>query len=209
MLAPIMIALLGVLLGGAALYFSLTGSGDTNQAQTDLEAITAKAEGLETRIRDLEAKYTDQASKLSSLEQQIRLMARDTQGALNQVGVEINRNREQIGQSADKLTELIETLNRSGRPAALPPAPERTAATEAATARLPVATVPDRPPVEEAASAPVVIAPAAKVHTIRAGDTFTKLSQQYSISVAAILAANPDVDPRRLAVGQKIKIPGQ
>ena len=45
-------------------------------------------------------------------------------------------------------------------------------------------------------------------HTVRPGDTFFRLSQQFGVSVEAIMRANPGVDPNRLQVGQKICIPG-
>lgn len=198
MLAPLAVALAGVVLGGLALYFSLGGSGQAEDAQASLESITAKAEGLETRVRDLEAKFSEQASQLSALDQQVRLITRDTQQALNQVGVEINRNRQDLGEASDKLTELIETLNRSGRPAASAPASAPPAPS------LPVATASSS---DGPAIANLPVASPATTHTIRQGDTFTKLAERYQVSVTAILAANPDVDPRRLRVGQKINIP--
>ncbi|GMG97419.1 LysM peptidoglycan-binding domain-containing protein [Tepidimicrobium xylanilyticum] len=45
-------------------------------------------------------------------------------------------------------------------------------------------------------------------HVIRAGDTYFRLSQQYGVSVDAIIRANPGVDPNRLQIGQRICIPG-
>lgn len=45
-------------------------------------------------------------------------------------------------------------------------------------------------------------------HTVRPGDTFFRLSQQYNVSVQAIINANPGIDPNRLQVGQRICIPG-
>jgi LysM repeat protein len=42
-----------------------------------------------------------------------------------------------------------------------------------------------------------------------AGDTFARIAAKIGLSVQAILDANPDVDPRRLRIGQKIDIPVQ
>ncbi|HHV39530.1 MAG TPA: LysM peptidoglycan-binding domain-containing protein [Tepidimicrobium sp.] len=44
-------------------------------------------------------------------------------------------------------------------------------------------------------------------YTIKAGDTFYKLGQQFGVSVDAIMRANPGVDPNRLQIGQVICIP--
>lgn len=45
------------------------------------------------------------------------------------------------------------------------------------------------------------------LYTVKAGDTFYKLSLTYGVSVDEILAANPGVDPYQLQIGQPIKIP--
>ncbi len=46
------------------------------------------------------------------------------------------------------------------------------------------------------------------LHTIRPGDTLFGLSQQFGISVEAIIRANPGINPNNLQIGQKICIPG-
>lgn len=45
-------------------------------------------------------------------------------------------------------------------------------------------------------------------YTIRAGDTYFSLAQRFNTTVAAIIAANPGVDPNRLMIGQQICMPG-
>lgn len=49
--------------------------------------------------------------------------------------------------------------------------------------------------------------PGGFAHTIRPGDTFFLLAQRFGVSVAALLAANPQVDPDNLQVGQTVCIP--
>ena len=44
-------------------------------------------------------------------------------------------------------------------------------------------------------------------YTIRQGDTFFSLARTFGVSVDAIIAANPGVDPNRLFIGQVICIP--
>jgi len=44
-------------------------------------------------------------------------------------------------------------------------------------------------------------------YTIKAGDTIFLLSQQFGVSVDAILRANPGIDPNNLQIGQVICIP--
>jgi len=45
------------------------------------------------------------------------------------------------------------------------------------------------------------------LYTIKAGDTLYKLAQQFNVTVSAIIAANPGIDPNRLQIGQVICIP--
>jgi len=51
------------------------------------------------------------------------------------------------------------------------------------------------------------LCPGGFFYTIRAGDTYFSLARRFGISVAAIIAANPGVDPDRLQIGQQICIP--
>jgi LysM repeat protein len=45
------------------------------------------------------------------------------------------------------------------------------------------------------------------IYTVRAGDTLFNLAKQFGVTVKAIEEANPGIDPRNLAIGQKICIP--
>ena len=45
-------------------------------------------------------------------------------------------------------------------------------------------------------------------HRIKERETFYSLSRQYGVPVAAIAAANPQLDQRSLAVGEKVAVPG-
>ncbi|MDD2359547.1 MAG: LysM peptidoglycan-binding domain-containing protein [Syntrophaceticus schinkii] len=45
------------------------------------------------------------------------------------------------------------------------------------------------------------------IYTIKAGDTLYSLARQFGVTVKAIQDVNPGIDPRHLAIGQKICIP--
>jgi LysM repeat protein len=49
--------------------------------------------------------------------------------------------------------------------------------------------------------------PSPKYHEVRNGDYPEKIARYYGIPVKAILAANPRVDPRRLKIGTRLKLP--
>jgi LysM repeat protein len=44
-------------------------------------------------------------------------------------------------------------------------------------------------------------------HKVKSGESFSTMAKQYGVSVNAITAANPTLDPRRLKVGQVVLIP--
>ncbi len=46
-----------------------------------------------------------------------------------------------------------------------------------------------------------------KNYSIQPGDTFSKIAQKYGISTQTLLTLNPGVDPKRLQVGQGVKVP--
>lgn len=44
-------------------------------------------------------------------------------------------------------------------------------------------------------------------YVIRPGDTFSKIAQQHDMTVSELIRLNPDSDPRRLRIGQKLNVP--
>lgn len=62
--------------------------------------------------------------------------------------------------------------------------------------------VPDPVPVP-----PPAPAPTAQEYSIQKGDTFSTIAPKFHISVKALQAANPTVNPSKLQIGQKITIP--
>jgi LysM repeat protein len=73
--------------------------------------------------------------------------------------------------------------------------------------------------VEEAQKAKAAPAPGAKgaaptgvlnadgTYTVAAGDNFSKIARKFAVKMDAIEAENPGLDPTKLKVGQKIRIP--
>ncbi|HEY8462454.1 MAG TPA: LysM peptidoglycan-binding domain-containing protein [Bacillota bacterium] len=51
------------------------------------------------------------------------------------------------------------------------------------------------------------VCPGGTLYTIRSGDTFYNLAVRFGLALQDLLAANPGVDPNRLAVGQTVCIP--
>lgn len=64
-------------------------------------------------------------------------------------------------------------------------------------ARIPVATVVPEP----------VASPSGKTHKIQANDTYSSISRKHSVTIEALVAANPGVKPTALRPGQTIQLP--
>lgn len=195
---PLAIGLVGVVLGGIALFLSLSGSGKSKETQSALKDAAEQTSSLELRLSEIEQKLARFELSLSSQEQQMRVMASQTQSALNQIGQEINSTRQQVTVSAAKINEIAEKFKKGSSPKAV--------------------VRPNLPPEEtevagEAGEDADTLAPNGSSiakhneHVIARGDTFAKLSSKYKVTIDEILAANPDADPRRLQIGQRISIP--
>jgi len=63
-----------------------------------------------------------------------------------------------------------------------------------------------QPPVQETYVPPTTPA-AATEYKIQAGDTFSTIAPKFNVSVKALVAANPTVDPTKLQIGKTILIP--
>ncbi|MDR2982076.1 MAG: LysM peptidoglycan-binding domain-containing protein [Puniceicoccales bacterium] len=50
---------------------------------------------------------------------------------------------------------------------------------------------------------------AAGEHIVKQGENFTVIGRQYGVSARAVEDANPGIDPTRLKIGQKIKVPSR
>jgi LysM repeat protein len=62
-------------------------------------------------------------------------------------------------------------------------------------------------PVTAPVRAPVPAPPRPRVHIVKERDTISSIAAQYGVKTSAVMAANPRIDPRRLQVGQTLKLP--
>lgn len=59
-----------------------------------------------------------------------------------------------------------------------------------------------------ASATPATASPAARTHTVQAGEHLTGIARHYGVTIAAIAAANRIADPSRIYAGQRLTIPG-
>lgn len=194
-MVPLALAVFGIVLGGAGLYFGLTANQRLNPLDESVSASatsSAKVEkvinGFETQISELAAQVAEQSKTVSRL----RVYSSQGEQAVKKLAGELNANREQIIKTAAQLNEFAAAGFRST------PAPAPDAGTAA----------PSDTGTESAAAEPAVPGEAT-TYVIESGDNFGKIAGKFGVSVQAILDANPDADPRRLAIGQTINIPAK
>lgn len=194
---PIAIALAGAVLGIVAIIVALSRSGPSAEVTAELERLRESNLALSAKIASME-QFPAEAGR------QVRELKDSTQNALNQIGTAITQTNQRVTANSEKIAEVVKTLNEwAARGSA--PTPAR-AATPAAATTATAATAPR-------GAAPTAVSGAGggsaivREHSIESGDTFTRLAKRYNVSTSAILEANPDVDPRRLMPGQRIRIP--
>lgn len=89
-------------------------------------------------------------------------------------------------------------------PVTAPPVAEETSTPPVAVAP-PVVPTPTPTPAEPPVITPS--APSTTEYTVMKGDTLSGIGSKYGVSWKAIANANPNVDPKRLQIGQKLVIP--
>jgi LysM repeat protein len=60
---------------------------------------------------------------------------------------------------------------------------------------------------EDRSAHPTASKTTSRTHTVVAGETAVRIARRYGISLDALLAANPGLEPRRMRVGQVLNIP--
>ena len=129
------------------------------------------------------------------------------------LGTELNQ---QLRKQIEALQESIKQLQAqlAARPPVPPPAPAPVAAPMPNPAPRPpadLARTGTPPPSRGAAPLPPrpvgAVAGAARAHTIQSGETCVSIARLYKVRLDALLAANPGLEPKRMKVGQTIRVP--
>lgn len=190
-LIPIALAILAIVLGGAGLYFGLTANQRLSPLAESMDAGSSSTARLEKEISGFETKVAELSAQYSELEKalgRIRLYSNQSEQTVKTVASNVKENRDQIVKLAGRLNELVSS---GSKPASTAPT---TVASSTATP-------------ETAAAPSTTEASSEGTYTIVSGDTFGKIANKLDVGLQALLDANPDADPRRLPIGQAIKVP--
>lgn len=188
-MVPIALALLAIVLGGAGLYFGMTANQQLAPISESIDVGNSSAAESEKQIASLERRLSELSAQNEQLKGSLQRMGRESSQTLRtakEAEAGVMKNREEMV----KLAQAMQQLANSGtsRRAAAPTSSGSPASATASSGE----------------SAP---AGSASTYSIQSGDTFAKIASEKGVSLDALLDANPDADPRRLSIGQKINIP--
>lgn len=193
-LVPLALAILAIVLGGAGLYFGLTANQRLNPLSDTMEAGSSSAARLEKDISSLDTQVSELSAQFGELNKSLdrmRTYSNLSEQTVKQLSSGVKDNRNEIVELAERINELV---TRGVRPA---PAPA--AAVNSGGGRT---EVPGGTNTSTGGSASF-----SGTYTIASGDTFAKIAAKFGVGLQALLDANPDADPRRLAIGQVINVP--
>jgi len=194
-LLPVAMAILALVLGAAGLYFGLTANQRLVPLSDTLEAGTSSAARLEKALATLETQLTELSAKQVQVEEalgRLRSYSNISERSVKEIASSVKGNRAEIVKLVQRVNELVT--------ARVPEAP--------ATATASSSPRESRPEIAGASSAGADPSPGSTgTYTIASGDTFAKIAAKLGVGLQALLDANPDADPRRLAIGQVINVP--
>ena len=178
---PGALALLALVLGGAALFFALDASRRLAPMSDSLAEGVSGVVVLEDRIGQLEEQIEELAEATEALKGRVQRSAAyssQNEKMIRKLVEEINANRE-------RMKGMSEVSAGGG---AMPGGGSEAETSDASAS---------------SSSASTTVGS----YTIQPGDNFAKIAEQYRVSLQALLDANPGVDPRRLQIGQSIVLP--
>ncbi len=190
-LLSVALAVLAIVLGGAGLYFGMTANQRLGPLADTMEEGSGSAVRLERDITALETKLAElsaQKSEMESTLERLRVSGTQSERAVRQIADGVRENRSEMVKLAGRLNELLASGGVSA-------------------AQEPAAAGNRQEPPEASAEPAADTATAGGTYTIKAGDNFVRIANQLGIGLQALIEANPDVDPRRLRIGQEVKIP--
>ena len=148
-----------------------------------MEVLASNQEILDKRLAALEGLRAENAALRAKIDE----MARAQDALREQISIVSREQQRQRQEIVDDITRRVEALYKANPP---PPPPSASSARGGSA----------RPPRQ--------IPSNGYEHIVEAGQTFAMIAREYDCcTVQDIQDANPDVDPRRLRLGQKLFIP--
>ena len=189
---PLAVGIAGVVFGIAALAFAINSASRASRLEASVNSINQTLEASAKTPQEVK----NLGDKMMSAFEQIEAVrtagtinsnavSKQLQNAVNALSSEISNNRNLIEKNQEAIAELATRGIRQAK---------------TASAKAPAAAQTENSP---AAAKPQ----GGKIHKVKAGENFSVIAKKYGVNVSEIERANPDIDSRRLRIGQEIVIP--
>lgn len=126
-------------------------------------------------------------ARVDSIEAKLRETADGSQNLIGQMNTFVTRSNQTLENIGRRLMSVEADVRRHEEKLAAPPPPPPTPARGTRT--------------DTAAG------PSGKVHEVKQGETLERIAKAHNISLADLMKVNPQVEPTRLKIGQKISLP--
>ncbi len=140
-----------------------------------------------TALEQIRAELETQKTATANAEQTAQRLASQANRAFQEVAQQIGILDQRLNAFATRLATLGSHLTAPRSNASLPP--------------------PSVAPSETASSGVTGPSGSGKTYTVESGDNFAKIAKKLNVSVDALQKANPDANPAKLRVGQKLNVP--
>lgn len=196
---PLFIAIAAILVALVSLWLGWMGLSRSAEMETRAAALEAEIERLvelastETGLGDTVEGNSSRIDKLSS---SVKGFSENVDKAIRGLRSENAKTRSDLQKVAtDALTakKMVKELEEKGIEVAVVPGSSSSGKTGSSQA--------------STRSAPDAAPGKSGVYTIKSGDTLGKIAAAYKITLSQLQAANPGIDPRRLRIGQQIRVP--
>jgi len=130
--------------------------------------------------------------------------------SLGPISQKLQKEIEQLTADNQRLKQQVELLSKSLSAATNRSVKLRAASLVASTAPKAapnLAGTPRLPTARNQSSPPAISSVQVKRHVVRPRETMASIARQHRLALGTLLAANPGVDPRRIRIGQVLKVP--
>lgn len=210
MLVAVGIGVVGIAVGIGGIVLASQAQRSVEELAGRLAEAPDKTAELEAAVEDLNDRLESLGSEFMKLRRADQQLQERTRDGFRATAEDIGENRDglnrlgevvgEMGERLETLGERLESLGGERRPVA------RTRA-DGERRSVGVGDGGDGGAERADSDGGGAVEAEGGIHRVEPGDTFSKIAQEYGVKLAALLAANPEVNPRALQIGQAIVIP--
>lgn len=204
-LLALLVGLIGIVFGVAGIFMAAQSGKKLDRyiqemsakPDTSTEQIAAMKSEIASQQKSIDERLANIGTSVVRNQRSITETRGETQKAFDSVSKEVTSNRTQLNETAEKLSELLERVASGAAPAPSRATVKRTQSSSDSGADVS----------SSGGSDGTSSVSSGTIHKVASGDTMSSIAKYYSVSLTALMEANPSVNPRKMQVGQEIVIP--